>query len=177
MATLKFTKNASRIVLKSVLETKPPAEELSSLKDEVKFLKDILHIKRFGGGISELIYKVKELQTENDKLKKLSVLPKPQLLQLMNQNLELQQELTKYRNQSPSEELENGGFETSENQSLVKEPAGKNEPQKTYIINSFVGNTRPTGPKSEALGNAGLVYADSKEPGEKDDEADESHGV
>ena len=171
MATLKFTKNASRIVLKSVLETKPPAEELSSLKDEVKFLKDILHIKRFGGGISELIYKVKELQTENDKLKKLSVLPKPQLLQLMNQNLELQQELTKYRNQSPSEELENGGFETSENQSLVKEPAGKNEPQKTYIINSFVGNTRPTGPKSEALGNAGLVYADSKEPGEKDDEA------
>jgi hypothetical protein len=165
MATLKFTKNASRIVLKSVLETKPPAEELSSLKDEVRFLKDILHIKRFGGGISELIYKVKELQTENDKLKKLTIAPKPQLLHLMDQNLKLQQELTRYRNQSPSEELDKPGFETSENQSLLREPA-KNDPRKSYIISSFIGDNRP-----EALRDASADYTASKAPGQSDLEA------
>ncbi len=150
MATLKFTKNASRIVLKSVMETKPPTEELNSLKDEVRFLKDILHIKRFGGGISELIYKVKELQNENEKLKKLSITPKPLLQDLINQNLVLQQELIRYRNQSPSEDHERAGFETSENQSLLKEPASKSDPHhQTYIIKSFIGENRTTDPQKE----------------------------
>jgi hypothetical protein len=164
MATLKFTKNASRIVLKSVLESKPPTEELSSLKDEVKFLKDILHIKRFGGGISELIYKVKELQSENDKLKKLSIAPKPQVLQLINQNLVLQRELTKYRNQSPPDDLEPAGLDTTENQSLLKEQATKTGPASTYIISSFKGDSRPTNSNHESLGNRNKGGGESQFP-------------
>jgi hypothetical protein len=161
MATLKFTKNASRIVLKSVMDSKPPTEELNNLKDEVKFLKDILHIKRFGGGISELIYKVKELQTENDKLKKLSINPKSQLQHLMNQNLILQQELTKYRHQSPSDYQEQAGLDFSENQSLAKDLVKSHEPHQTYIIKSFIGNNKTVDGKSDSPSDPDLGEIES----------------
>lgn len=43
--------------------------QISKLKEEVKYLKNILHVKSQGGGISELVYRLKALQTENQSLK------------------------------------------------------------------------------------------------------------
>jgi hypothetical protein len=35
----------------------------------------VLNVKRFGGGMSELVYKLKELETENARLRELKLAP------------------------------------------------------------------------------------------------------
>lgn len=70
MATLKFLKVASKVKLRCVSPNPENPENVSSLKEEVKFLKNILHMKRFGGGFSELAYKVKALERKTPNSKK-----------------------------------------------------------------------------------------------------------
>lgn len=76
-ATIKFIKLASQVKLvhrpdiplvsgENRSDTLP---QISKLKEEVKYLKQILHVKSQGGGISELVYRLKALQNENQSLK------------------------------------------------------------------------------------------------------------
>lgn len=101
MATLKFAKLASRIVIR---ETSSPEKKASSndvdvnnLKNEVKFLKDILHLKKFGGGYSELVYKVKLLQQENESLRRTQIPEMEVVDELIRQNQVLKRELKNIR--------------------------------------------------------------------------------
>jgi hypothetical protein len=71
MGTLKFAAMARQIKLSKTIAAIRPEEEISQLKNEVKFLKSILHMKQSStGGISQLLYTMKQLQQENDALKK-----------------------------------------------------------------------------------------------------------
>lgn len=47
----------------------PQTASVTGLKSDVKLLKSILHIKQAGGGMSEIFYKLKALQEENDVLR------------------------------------------------------------------------------------------------------------
>lgn len=65
---------ARQIKLSKTLVAVKPEEEISQLKNEVRFLKSILHIKKSStGGVSQLLYTVKQLQQENEALKKASM--------------------------------------------------------------------------------------------------------
>ena len=92
MATLKFMKVASSVRLKCLPQQPDKPSEVNHLKDEVKFLKDILHLKRFGGGFSELAFKVKALQKENQDLKR-RILPQDRIELILQQNFHLKKEL------------------------------------------------------------------------------------
>lgn len=76
-ATIKFIKLASQVKLLQRPELplifgesrSDSLPQISKLKEEVKYLKKILHVKSQGGGISELVYRLKALQNENQSLK------------------------------------------------------------------------------------------------------------
>lgn len=92
MATLKFMKQASKVKLRcsTVLDSK--IGNSWNLKEEVRFLKSILHMKRFGGGVSELAHKVKALEKENSELKR-RLLPHDKIQFILEQNLTLKKQL------------------------------------------------------------------------------------
>ena len=72
LATLKFVKLASQvklIPLEKIQKQGDSLPQISKLSEEVKYLKKILHVKSQGGGISELVYRLKALQDENSLLK------------------------------------------------------------------------------------------------------------
>lgn len=93
MATLKFLKVASKVKLRDLSVPHDNSGDLTQLKEEVRFLKDVLHMKRFGGGFSELAYKVKALEKENGELKK-RILPQDRIHLILQQNLNLKKQLT-----------------------------------------------------------------------------------
>ena len=161
MATLKFTKNASRIVLKNMPDLlMPTSNELIHLKDEVRFLKDILRIKRFGGGYSELVYKFKELQNENERLrskKEEGELPEIRFKKLVNQNQRLKTELANYREMSEGDLNSRKGFPdrlamtASKNIRSEYMDSSKNE---RYLISGFNKSLKKAEQKSQLFGDS-----------------------
>ena len=72
MATLKFGSMASQLKLLAGASKVSPEEEVIHLKEEVRFLKNILHMKQSAsGGLSQILYNLKQLKDENEKLKRL----------------------------------------------------------------------------------------------------------
>lgn len=74
MATLKFAKSAALVSIKNSKNDTGKVKEsikIEKMAEEIKFLKQVLRIKNTGtGGVSNLVYKIKELEKENLKLKK-----------------------------------------------------------------------------------------------------------
>lgn len=122
MATLKFMKMAGKIKLKDQpSQHSSPKAEVENLKDEVRFLKNILHMKRFGGGFSELAHSLKALQKENDELRK-QIVPKEQFELLLSQNINLKNQLSflkHSRSHKADSLLEGNGSATAMKKSLV----------------------------------------------------------
>jgi hypothetical protein len=58
---------AARVKLKT--EEISSKQSVGELVSEVKFLKNILHLKQSGRGVSEIIYKMKQVEEENSRLK------------------------------------------------------------------------------------------------------------
>ena len=114
MATLKFMRIVSKIRLRC---TSPIVEQPENLREEVRFLKDILHMKRFGGGFSELAYKVKLLQKENSELKK-KAFPQDRIALILQQNKSLKSQLELMKKPTnlrfPSSEKLNQGSDSEE---------------------------------------------------------------
>lgn len=72
MSTLKFSTLAQKIRLAKIPILTTPAEEIQQLKGEIKFLKQILHMKQSSsGGISQILYEMKKLKEENENLKQI----------------------------------------------------------------------------------------------------------
>lgn len=92
MATLKFMKIANRVMLSEVYPIGEHIKDFKGLKDEVKFLKGILHMKRFGGGFSELAHTVKTLQKENHELRR-RIIPQERINLVLQQNSSLKKQL------------------------------------------------------------------------------------
>ena len=116
MATLKFVKTAGRIRLKEQSDLIDPidaqsSKEVGQLRSEVKYLKQILHVKRFGGGYSELIYKMKELETENQELRN-TRLPESKVYELIEQNNQLKAELATIRSSNLNQQ-EDSDFQSN----------------------------------------------------------------
>lgn len=73
MATLKFGSLVKKIRLTQEAAKYDPDDEVAHLRAEVRFLKNILHMKQSAtGGISQILYNMKKLKEENDALKRLS---------------------------------------------------------------------------------------------------------
>lgn len=67
---MKFAQMAAKVRLRT--EEKPLSKQsVGQLVSEVKFLKNILHLKQSGRGVSEIIYKMKQVEEENSRLKQL----------------------------------------------------------------------------------------------------------
>lgn len=67
---MKFAQMAAKVRLRT--EEKPMSKQsVGQLVSEVKFLKNILHLKQSGRGVSEIIYKMKQVEEENSRLKQL----------------------------------------------------------------------------------------------------------
>ena len=92
MATIKFSKQASRVRVQLQLPTLDSLKDVQSLKEEVKFLKTVLQLKSSGGGLSEIIYKLKHLERENKELREQRS-NKVQVSQVLRENHRLKSEM------------------------------------------------------------------------------------
>ncbi len=92
MATIKFSKLASRVRIQLQDPTVYGMKDLQSLKEEVKFLKNILHLKSSGGGMSEIIYKLRHLERENKELREQRS-NKVEMSQILRENYRLKTEM------------------------------------------------------------------------------------
>lgn len=71
MSTLKFSSLAKKVRLTKENVIYNPEQEVVNLRAEIKFLKDILHMKQSAsGGISQILYAMKKLKEENESLKR-----------------------------------------------------------------------------------------------------------
>ena len=69
MATIKFSRLASRVRVQLQDPAVDSMKDVRDLKEEVRFLKNVLQLKSSGGGMSEIIYKLKYLEKENRELR------------------------------------------------------------------------------------------------------------
>lgn len=118
-ATIKFIKLVSQVKLMqrpdiplvSGESRSDSLPQISKLKEEVKYLKQILHVKSQGGGISELVYRLRALQNENQSLKS---------------------QLNKHTLQSSDHSIkENSGLEQLKG---LKTSASRTEPSEAYLL-------------------------------------------
>ena len=69
--TMKFAERAKNVKSCSKPNDIGPIDikVVNKLKGEIKYLKEVLNLNKRGGGFSELIYKMKELKEENNRLR------------------------------------------------------------------------------------------------------------
>lgn len=104
MATLKFAKLASKIKIEQVENKESKSNDVIHLKEEVKYLKKVLQLKSTGGGISELVYRLKNLENENRRLKD-KYMMNSEVDILVRQNVQLQEKLQILKKYSSANEI------------------------------------------------------------------------
>lgn len=121
--TLKFAQRTSRVqvsVKDEFEEVKKGAKVMDHLKNEIKYLKSMLKLKRSGNGISSYIFRIKQLESENCKLKKYKF-SMSDYKKLINENKKIKSELDTLKDmkQSTSNQLDesiNFGDSLNQNQ-------------------------------------------------------------
>lgn len=94
--TLKFAQRTSNVQVKVQDEMDAivkGVDMINHLKNEIKYLKDMLQIKRQGNGISSYLYRIKELEKENNRLQRF----KPDIedyKKVINENKRIKMELS-----------------------------------------------------------------------------------
>jgi hypothetical protein len=103
--TLKFAERAQHVVthVKPNSINAVDAELVDKLQKEIKYLKDILNLRRKGGSVNEVHHRLLLLQEENDRLRK--AVSVQEVENLIQENQKMKMELQQLRNstQVPSQ--------------------------------------------------------------------------
>jgi len=104
MSTLQFAKIASSVKTQVIPEDPNifKKDRYKEMMSEIKFLKQVLKIKSSPGGVSELVYKIKELEGENKKLRNLKA-TNQRIKQIIQENRALKMKIRK--TDSPNDTL------------------------------------------------------------------------
>lgn len=130
MATIKFSRLASRVRVQLQDPAVDSMKDVRDLKEEVRFLKNVLQLKSSGGGMSEIIYKLKYLEKENRELREQRS-SKVEMHQVLKENHRLKTEMELLRVGDSLRELKRPGSRPDDSQqSIVHADTPENTPDR-----------------------------------------------